>query len=164
MAIPSYKKVHIISENKSDIFKQLESFQYGRIPYIFIIEHLGSMQGQVIKYLEDFIQTYNINIKTYPIHVITSEALHSNSLNLFSHISQCPRFFNQKIKQLNVKENSLLKKLLLKQSNLQNIQESECLPILQEYAKAHRALFNLEKEKDFLSELSLKLEEQYEQK
>ena len=164
MGIPSYKKVHIISEKKEEIFRQLESFQYGRTPYIFIVEHLGKAQEQVIDFIQEFVQMYSVNITTYPINIIASINAPNSILSVFPSIEAVPKFYNQKIKQLNVQENNLLKKVILKQNNLHNIRESECLPTLKEYSKSHKALYQLEKEKEFLSKLSVKLEEQYEQK
>lgn len=163
MPIPSYKQIHIKSEERSKIFDQLNFHQFGQVPYIFSISHLGN-ELVALKNIEDFLEENQLSNYPYPIYIVSSIQNYRGSLELFSTIEECPKFYKQKIKQLNVKENKILQKIYLKQKNLQNIRAVEFTPYLNEYGRAHKKLFNLHKEEVFLSKLANKLEAYYDKK
>lgn len=163
MPIPSYKQVHIKSEKKEMIFDQLSIHQFGQVPYILSIDHLTA-QDLAIVAIEEYFELNKVSNYPYPIYIVSTVKNYLGPLQIKNAIEDCPKFYKQKIKQLNNKENKILQKIYLKQKNLQNIRLEDYLPFLNEYAKSHKRLNELYKEQVFYEELIEKLEKYYEQK
>lgn len=163
MPIPSYKQVHIKSEKRDLIFDQLNFHQFGQVPYLLSISHLEN-QIEALKNIEDYIAEQKLSNYPYPTYIISDIQNYRGHLELFNSIEQCPSFFKQKVKQLNVKENKILQKIYLKQKNIQNMRELEYRPYLEEFGRSHKKLSHLYKEDVFLSNLLTKLEGYYDKK
>ena len=114
MAIPSFKQVNINFPTKEKIFEQLSLHQFGQLPYIFTISHLED-EVQALSFIEEYLQENDISNYPYPIYIISTLKLYKGPFTLFEKIEELPRFFKQKIKQLNTKENKILQKIYLKQ-------------------------------------------------
>ena len=156
MAIPIYKQVHLKSEQKDMILEQIKIHKFGDTPYLFILSHLQN-QEIALKELETCIDELNIPNWPYPIFVISDIVGYQGKLEVFHDIQHCPAFFNKKLKSLNVKEQQVMQKLSLKQKNIQNLKSNEYHPPLNRYAKAHKAIFKIVKEAQYLEDLLQKL-------
>jgi hypothetical protein len=154
MAIPTFKKVTINSQQKRMIYAQLDQHEFGSFPYIFSIHHLVKMQSETLQNIEDYILDHHISIFPYPIYVIGNVQNYNGSLNVVSDIKYIPKFYDQKEKQLNSKEEQLFSKVILKQKNLSNLQDIDFLPILSEYARTHKSISLLNSELDYLSAIN----------
>lgn len=163
MPIPSYKQIHMKAESRNSTFDQLSAQQFGQVPFVLSIDHLAN-QIESLKNIEDYLIEKNLTNYPYPVYIISSVDNYLGKLQLFKNISECPRFYKQKIKQLNIKENKILQKIYLKQKNLQNIQGIDIVPHFSDYAKTHKKLHNLKREESFYDLLIGKLEEYYDQK
>lgn len=163
MPIPSYKQIHIKNEVREVIFEQLKLHHFGQVPFVLSITHLKNQIEALIN-IEDFIEEKEISNYPYPIYIISDINNYTGPLNLFKTFEECPRFFKQKIKQLNLKENKILQKIYLKQKNIQNMRTVDYQPHLEEYGNSHKKINNLYKEKVFLGNLLIKLEDYYDKK
>ena len=156
MALPIYKQVHLKSDQKEQIFEQLKLHNFGDVPYLFILTHLENQQ-LALQGLEECIAELDLATWPYPLYVISNILGHKGRLEVLQDIQQCPQFFNKKVKPLHVKEQQLMQKLLLKQKNIKNLRKSEYQPVLNRYAKAHKAVFKASIEANYLENLLQKL-------
>lgn len=163
MPIPSYKQIHIKSEAREVIYDQLNFHQFGQVPYILSISHLEN-EIEALKNIEDYLAEKKLSNYPYPIYIVSSIQNYRGEMEIFPRIEECPKFYKQKIKQLNVKENKILQKIYLKQKNLQNMRNLEYAPYLKEYGKSHKKLHLLYQEDSYLTQLIDKLEEYYDEK
>jgi hypothetical protein len=163
MPIPSYKQIHIKSEAREMIYDQLNFHQFGQVPYILSISHLEN-EIEALKNIEDYCEEHRLSNYPYPLYVVSTLQNYRGALEIFESIEQCPKFYKQKIKQLNVKENKILQKIYLKQKNLMNMRNLEYRPYLEEYGRSHKKLHTLYQEEVYLNKLAQKLEAYYDKK
>lgn len=163
MAIPSYKQVNINFSDEKNIDKQLSMHQFGQLPYIFNISHLKD-QITALRNIENHMQMKQISNYPYPIYIISDIKNHHGLFSLFEKIEHIPKFFKQKIKQLNTKENKILQKIYLKQHNLENMNGVNFKESIDEFAISHQAIFKTVKEKEFYDKIIKKLEKYYDKK
>lgn len=157
MAIPSYKKIHLKSETITEVKNQLSVLNFSQSPHIIIIEHLEN-QKLAIENLEFFLKGTRINFDVYPLYILTNLSDTPSKLNLIKELNQAPKFYYQKVKLLNVKENKLLTKIELKQRNLNALRYSDYKMHLKSYAEDHKKLAVLCNEGHFLDDLWNQLE------
>jgi len=160
MAIPSYKQVNIKSSAIETIHAQMSAQKYGHVPYIVDISHLGD-QGIAIRNIEHVMDTLDVPTSPYPVYIVASMIEYNGPLEVFKTIKDCPGFFKQKVKPLNVKESTILQKINLKQKHLMQLRSEEYLPVLSEYASSHKTLNTLVREQEFLEKVKTKLQDQY---
>lgn len=163
MPIPSYKQLHIKKSNRLDIFDQLNFHQFGQVPYVFSIDHLEN-EIEALANIEDYFYEYKLSHYPYPTYIVSNIQNYQGPLLLVQTIEQCPRFYKQKVKQLNVKENKILQKIYLKQKNMNNLKDFDYQPAIEEYAKGHKKLSHLNHAKKFYDQLNNILEKFYDQK
>jgi hypothetical protein len=156
MAIPSYKQVNINFEDKNSVFNQLSLHQFTQLPYLINISHLNE-QYSALKNIEQYFMENDINNYPYPIYIISTVKNYFGPFHIFDSVESCPKFFKQKIKQLNTKENKILQKIYLKQKNLKNMNTLNHKEVFELYSESHKKIFYLEKEKTFLDNLTDKL-------
>lgn len=161
MSIPSYKQIHIIKEDRETIFEQLSEHQFGNLPYVLIITQLKD-QLMAINNINDYIYENDTPKLPYPIYIVSNEINAISDIAIFKTFNECPRFFNQKIKAPNIKEQAILHKLHLKQKNLSNLKPHEFNIAIDMYAKGHKELSKIAKEGDFLEKLNRKLRDAHE--
>jgi hypothetical protein len=156
MPVPSYKQVNIKSSLKAEVYNQLNTHQFGQVPYVLNIDHLED-QMMALASIEDYFSDKEIPQYPYPIYVISTLENFGGQLKIFRSFQECPQFFRQKVKQLNVKENKILQRIYLKQNKLKNIKEEEFLPHLKEYSSNHTRLYEMRWEELFYQKLKEKL-------
>ncbi len=160
MAIPSYKQININNSSVESVKDQLDLHVFGQLPFILTISHLSN-EAEALSSIEDYLEQKSITNYPYPIYIVSTIKNHNGLFSIFETQHECPQFFNQKIKQLNSRENKIIQKVYLKQKNLQNMQGHNFEETLHKYAQNHKEIHILEKEKDFLRSLTEKLEDYY---
>ena len=160
MAIPSYKQVNINFEDKNSVFNQLSLHQFGQLPFLITISHLNE-QYSALKNIEQYFVENEINNYPYPIYIVSTIKNYFGPFHIFESVEACPKFYKQKIKQLNTKENKILQKIYLKQKNLRNMNSLNHKNVFEFYSESHKTIFNLEKEKSFLDKLTAKLQDHF---
>jgi len=160
MAIPSYKQVNINFEDKNSVFNQLSMHYFGQLPFLITISHLNE-QYSALKNIEQYFVENEINNYPYPIYIVSTIKNYFGPFHIFESVEACPKFYKQKIKQLNTKENKILQKIYLKQNNLKNMKSLNHKSVFEFYSESHKTIFNLEKEKSFLDKLTAKLQDHF---
>ena len=160
MSIPSYKQININNSTQESIISQLEPHNFNNIPYVLNISHLSD-QFEAISIIEEFFEKHNISNYPYPIYIISNLKNYHGPFSIFESLSECPKFFKQKIKQLNARENKIMQKIYLKQKNLLNMQGHNYENHLKDYSLTHKEIHHLHKEDLFLSKLQNKLKKFY---
>ena len=158
MKIPSYKVVRILSENKLDVEAQLKAVEYGQAPYAFDLDLLEKPQP-AIDCIENYLETEEIAMTPYPIIVISKRALICEILDVYPSIAQAPRFFNQKTKAPNIREQAILSRLELKRKSFESLRTLAYEPILKKYSISHKIISELAREAFFYEQLLIKLKE-----
>lgn len=157
--IPTFKTITMNSHEKRMIYAQLEQYEFGFSPYIFIIHHFVKKQSEALNNIEDYLTENQVKTYPYPIYVVGKVPDYIGPLLLVSDTKFIPTFFKQKERQLNSKEEQIFNKLSLKQQNLNNIQELDYKPILDEYARTHKIISLLNSEKNYLQQLTSQIKE-----
>lgn len=148
MSIPSLKKVNL-SQDLTELTTQLDQISFDDVPLAINISHLKE-QTQAIKIIEDYIKNNRISLTPYPISIITSENYKSSDLLILTDTKNFPRFFSQKIKPLNLKENALLKKIYLLQEKIKNTDIKSSKDIFKKYATTNRKIDMLNRQSTFI--------------
>lgn len=149
MSIPSLKKVNL-SQNITELRSQLDLISFDDVPLALNIAHLRD-QKMAIHQIEKYIKDKRINVLPYPISVITTEKFISNKLLIMNNPKFFPKFFIQKLKPLNLKENALLKKINLLQEKIKNTDIISSKRIFESYAKTNRKINILRKQEEFIN-------------
>jgi hypothetical protein len=160
MAIPSYKQININNSTEDSIITQLEPHSFDQLPYVIDISHLSD-QFEAISIIEDFFSDHQITNYPYPIYIISTLKNYHGPFSIFESLSACPKFYKQKLKQLNARENKIMQKVQLKQKNLLNMQGHNFEEDLIDYSLAHKLIHHLHKESLFLNRLQEKLKRYY---
>jgi hypothetical protein len=154
MTIPTFKKITINSQQKRMIYAQLDQHEFGAFPYIFNFHELVQSQIEAIKNIEDYLVDHSISLFPYPIYIIADVNNYHGHLNVVSDPKFIPKFYEQKERPLNSKEEQLYSKVLLKQKNLSNLQEIDFFPVITEYARTHKSISLLSSELEFLKSIN----------
>lgn len=143
----------INSHQKRLIFSQLDQLDFGTHPYIFELSQMITKQEETLTHIDDYLREHNINTYTYPLIVIANVQNYIGNLMVRDDISKCPKFYKRKTKQLNTKENQKLKYVQLKQIHMENLLLEEFQPIIDDYTKSHKKIFQLENELNYLNKI-----------
>ncbi len=160
MAIPIYKLINIDNSIESSIHNQLKQHQFSQVPTVIDVSELSD-QFEAITHIETFLLENEVSNFPYPTYIVTEIKNYHGKYSFFESTDKTPSFFWKKLKQLNSRENKILQKNYLKQKNLENTQGHEFHEDLMDYAKGHKVIFNLSKEKIFLSKIQKNLEDFY---
>jgi hypothetical protein len=160
MAIPSYKQISINNSTEDSIISDLEPHSFDQLPYVINISHLSD-QFEAVAIIEDFLIERKVTNYPYPVYIISNLKNYHGPFSIFESLNDCPRFYKQKIKQLNVRENKIMQKIYLKQKNLLNMQGHNYEEDLKDYSISHREISNLHQESIFLDKLQEKLKRYY---
>lgn len=152
MSIPSLKKVNIAENNLSDLSGQLDLINFDNAPVAISISHIKD-QYSVVQKIEEYIVENNLKLLPYPVCLITNENIRSNSLIIIKETKEAPRFFLQKIKSLNLKENAILKKISLLQTKIRSTNISQSKETFKNYSQATRRINKLQRQSSFINEI-----------
>lgn len=150
MPIPTLKQIHLKSHKKDVIFEQFENHVFGTHPHIVHVAHLIEHQQEALSNLEWVFKKLHIWNQPYPIYILASISQYQGPLLIARELGDIPIFYRQKQKAPNVKESTFLKKIELKQKNLQNFQKEEVEEVLKDYTQSHKKLLRYAKEGIFL--------------
>ena len=153
MGIPTYKKITLHSHEERMINAQLKQYEFKDAPYILIIHHLVKKEEEALTNIEKYLKENGIHDFPYGVYIISAVENYLGPLNVFKDIANIPKFYKQKDKQLSIKEEQLFNKVILKQQNIYSMQESDYKPTLEEYARNHKVIKNLESELNFINQL-----------
>jgi hypothetical protein len=148
MSIPSLKKVNL-SQDITELTGQLDQISFDDVPLAINISHLKE-QIQAIKIIETYIKDNRIKLTPYPISIITTEDYKSSELLILNDTKEFPRFFSQKIKPLNLKENALLKKIYLLQEKIKGTDIKASKDVFQNYAATSKKINMLNRQSTFI--------------
>ena len=157
MSFPVYKKISINSHQKRLIYSQLDQVDFGHQPFVFEMSHMITKQDEALTNIEAYLNEHSINRFTYPLIIISNIQNYTGSLMVVNSLDKVPRFFKNKSKQLSTKENQKLKYVELKQTHMENLILEEFEPIIKEYTRSHKKIYQLNNENEFLNLLTKKI-------
>lgn len=157
MSIPSLKKVNISQDRIDDLKSQLDQISFDGAPVAISISHIKD-QYSVTTQIEDYIIKKKIELIPYPICLITSENIQSNLLIIIKETNEAPKFFLQKIKSLNLKENAILKKIALLQEKIRNTNIAQSKSTFKKYSFSTRKINNLQIQSNFINDILMSKE------
>lgn len=137
MAPPIIKQIELLSDKKENIFQFLSEHNFNERPTVISLLKFKDTQEQLISILEEFFEEKSF---IYPAYILTTMIEYPTTLNMVESLNQVPKFYRQKSKQLNIKENLVFNKIKLKQEQLKSINQEEIGPILREYSKEHKII------------------------
>lgn len=153
MPLPLYKIIEIYDHGQTGLWSKMAKAPIGSQPVVLDIAKLGPKEGEALQNIEDFLSKRKARDFPYPLYVISNATDYQGNLDIFSSLDELPNFYKKKNRPLNMKENTLLAKVGLKQKNLENINMEEIKPIVAEYGKDHKVLFKKQSYLDFISEI-----------
>lgn len=163
MSLPCYKIIHLNSIEPRMIVSQLSKLNFYESPIVLNIEHLEDKQSEAIEYIDDYFVESGIDLFPYSVYVIGDCPFYTGKIFVAKDKASLPQFFNQKTKILNVKENSINAKVNLKKQKFLGIKSSVYKPVIKEYGRTHKRIYQLQREMDFLNTITTDLEKYFEQ-
>ncbi len=153
MPLPVYKLIHVNSHIKDAIETQLTKIKFEQTPLILNLTNLGNFQSEAIEHIENYLDKKGIKIIPYAIYIIGRVPEYSGRLTVIENKEYLPKHFYQRTKNLNNKENALLKKIELKNEHFKSIQNKDFYPTLINYAENHKKIYQLSEENSYLEEI-----------
>ena len=161
MPIPTLKQIHLRSHRKESIFQQFENHIFTTHPHIVHVAHLIEHQEEALAHLEAVFKELHIWGNPYPIFILSSVSNYQGSLLIVRELEDIPEFYGQKQRTPNAKESTTLKRIELKQKNLQHFYKDEINTILYDYTHSHKKLLRHAKEGMFLENFLKKQKKDY---
>ncbi len=160
MFVPSYKIIYLSSHTVKDIAVQVRGINFSSCPVVFHVLNLGDNQAEAIINLEAQLGALSVGIIPYGVYIVGEYAEYDGHFDLLPSQNLLPALYKQKSKNLNSKENSLLKKIELKKEKFKSIQNKDFLPVINKYAKEHKNLNILFQENTYLEHILTLLAEE----
>ena len=164
MSLPIYQKI-IIDENNADtIFTTILQAPIGSVPCYLSLETIADDQkNEVIDLIYQSFLTLELNDSfPYPTYIVSHIKNDQVPIRQFSSINGLPRFFMNKIKRLNQKENQILNMNKLKAKRLNNLINPEKLTVLNSQSLICDELKMAVDQSDFLIEILNNLKKDWE--
>ncbi len=161
MALPSYKNINIVSEKKAQIYAVLKKIDWTEAPIVLNILHMGNEQLSILETIDEYFEEYPKNLLPYPVYALADCKYYTGPIYTAKEVRELPKFYNQKSRPLNAKENTIMSKVTLKKANLSNLRSAEYWPILKHYSDVHRNISSLQKEKSYYEEIKKALKENH---
>lgn len=150
MVPPIVKTIELLSDKQLNIVQLLNDQCFNERPHLISLQKFPEKQVELIQILDDYFIDKSI---IYPIYILTSVVDYPTQLSLVEDVSEVPKYYKQKNKQLNIKENLVFNKIKLKQNQLKNINQNEIRPIVDRYAYDHKIVFEHECFNNFMLEI-----------
>lgn len=151
MALPLYKILEIYDAKKAAVWAKMANAPIGALPVIFDITKLAAKERQALEFIEEFVRLKKAATFPYPLYVISTIKNHQGVIELFESINHVPQFFRKKNRPLNMKENSLLSKVNLKQSKLANVNPEDFDNVSKNYSSGHKVIFKKQSYLDYMA-------------
>ena len=153
MNLPNYTIIHITSSKEEYIHQELSKVEFQQYPIVFNLLGLKEHQLSVIVQIENYLDINNIFTMPYGVYIISDCIDYGGKLTICPEPGLLPQFYKQKTKNLNNKENNLLKKINMKRESYRSLQRKDYLRAIQQYAKGHRALYHVFQECNYYERL-----------
>tara|TARA_B100001971_G_scaffold61895_1_gene56871 strand:+ start:71050 stop:71532 length:483 start_codon:yes stop_codon:yes gene_type:complete len=137
MAPPIIKQIELLSDKKENIYNFLNEQDFDERPCVISLMKFPEKQEQLIEVIGEILRDKSF---LYPIYIYTTLIDYPTQLNLVDNLNQVPKYYKQKTKQLNIKENLVYNKIKLKQDQLRSINRAEVDPIIKEFALEHKMI------------------------
>lgn len=150
MAPPIVKQIELLSETLANIIQFLDEQSFNERPHVISLQKFPEKQIELVQVLDDYFIDKSF---IYPVYILSQVTDYPTRLTLIQELSEVPRYYKQKSKQLNIKENLVFSKIKLKQNQLTNINMLEIKPILDQYAYDHKIIYEKECFNEFLTDV-----------
>lgn len=153
MALPLFKVIEIYDAQRPALFNKLANAPIGSQPIALDISQLGELEQRALEYIEEFIRLKQASAFPYPLFIISRSKQHAGILEVVESLEQLPQYYRKKNRPLNMKENSLMAKVELKQGKLSNINLDEFKPVAKTYARKHKTLYKKQTYLEYLESI-----------
>lgn len=137
MAPPILKILELLTDKKDNLFTFLDGQNFNERPVLISLNKFTQSQEALLELLDEY---FSLKETLYPVYIQTHVLDFPTHLNIVQSSNEVPKFFKQKTKQLNIKENLVFNKIKLKQDQLRNFNKKEVIPIIESYSENHRAI------------------------
>lgn len=153
MGLPLYKVLEIYDPKKPALWAKLANAPIGQQPVVVDISRLNEKELSALEYIEEFIRLKKARPFPYPLYIISKIKNHRGVLELVPSVEKLPQYYKKKNRPLNMKENTLMAKVSLKQGKLENINIDEFTPVADAYAAKHKIIFKKQSYLDYLDSI-----------
>lgn len=151
MSLPVYQHINLKSASLADINNLLTPDLNSKHPVVMNLKALDlDDQREVIGVIENYFYSNNLSFKfPYPIYLISDHEVSISKISLIKDPQELPKFYSARDGKINVKESHLIGKNKLLQQEINNSDSSVNLKDLENYANAHRMIYEMERERGF---------------
>lgn len=157
MGLALFKTIEIYDHKRPAIWAKLSNAGIGQQPLAIDLRKLGPEEGPALESIEEYLLQGKGRDFPYPLYIIVSDIETESFISLVDSPERLPRFFKQKSRPLNIKENNMLAKVSLKQKKLESINIEEFKPVVQTYAANHKMIYKKQVYLDYLNEVLTEL-------
>ncbi len=157
MAVPCFKVYKVISSDKEQLLLLLKQINFSSAPIIIQIQFVEENQLVVLDYIEEYLNSINKRMIPYDVYIITTVDNYTGPLSIFSEMNSLPHHYRRKNRPLNTKEANIMKKIVLKQTNIQNLNEKDYKETIQLYSQNQTELKQLSQYEHFLKQIKSKI-------
>ncbi|MCM2349080.1 MAG: hypothetical protein NDI69_03605 [Bacteriovoracaceae bacterium] len=151
MSLPVYQHFNLKTASLEEVNSLLTRDLNLKHPVVINLKSLDlDEQRETIGLIENYFFSNNLSFKfPYPLYLISDHEASIAKMPLIKETQALPKFYNSRDGKMNVKESHLVGKNKLLQQEVKNSDASVSLKDLENYASAHRIIFELEEEKRF---------------
>ena len=153
MGLPLYKILEIYDPKRAAVWAKLANAPVGAQPVAIDLSNLGDRELEALEYIEEFVRLQKTRAFPYPLYVVSNIKNHRGVLELVPSLEHLPQYYKKKNRPLNMKENSMMAKVSLKQGKLENINLDEFKPLAKTYAAKHKVIFKKQSYLNYLESL-----------
>lgn len=153
MGLALFKTLEIYDHKRPAIWAKLSNAGVGQQPLAIDLRKLGDNELGALESIEEFLLQGKGRDFPYPLYVIVSDPRIESFVHLVDAPERLPRFFKQKNRPLNIKENNMLAKVNLKQKSLESINIEDFRPVAKAYAEKHKIIHKKQLYLDYLNEV-----------
>ena len=154
MAPPIIKQIELLSNMKTNVHHFLNEQDFNERPTVISLMKFPDEQEPLLEMIEEYFEN---KFFIYPVYILSSMPEFPTQLNVIDNLNQVPKFYKQKSKQLNIKENLIYNKIKLKQEQLKSINQSETTPTIKNYAFEHKIISEKESFNKYLKDIIHKI-------
>ncbi|MBC74483.1 MAG: hypothetical protein CME64_00550 [Halobacteriovoraceae bacterium] len=156
MPLPLFRVVEILEVKRSSIWAKLANAPIGKQPVAVDVRPAKELEYEALELVDEYLTKNKVRDFPYKLSVLTNLGEHPR-LEVFKHWDDLPAFFKRKNRPLNMKENTLMAKVTLKQKNMENINIEEVEETISSYANKHKLLAKKQSYLNYLKQLSEEL-------
>lgn len=159
MSLPVYQVIQVKTSSLEDLNDILKKDMNLRHPVAINLLALDlDAQREFIGLIENYFMSENISFKfPYAVYLISVHEPSISLMPVISETSKLPKFYQQKEGRMNVKESHLADRNKLLQQEVSNADSSLHQSEVRSYSLFHKRIYELQKERDFCSDLLTRL-------